>query len=128
MVKEDRSIVEWYLLRREDEVTARRSADISHAADRTSGRRMGITLTHIPSSIVATQHDDKRILNCCCKARDEILSHLICAGVLGRVVCVAAPAQITYEEAKGFGLFPLKAALNGRGDEVLDLARVNLLR
>ena len=38
------------------------------------------------------------------------------------------PPAITYEEARGFGLFLLKAVLNGRGGEVLDLARVNLLR
>jgi pyruvate dehydrogenase (quinone) len=41
---------------------------------------------------------------------------------------LSMPPTITYEEAKGFGLFLLKAVLNGRGDEVLDLARVNLLR
>jgi pyruvate dehydrogenase (quinone) len=41
---------------------------------------------------------------------------------------LSMPPTITIEEAKGFGLFMLKAVLNGRGDEVLDLARVNLLR
>jgi pyruvate dehydrogenase (quinone) len=41
---------------------------------------------------------------------------------------LSMPPTITYEEAKGFGLFLLKAVLSGRGDEVLDLARVNLLR
>ncbi len=41
---------------------------------------------------------------------------------------LSMPPTITFEEAKGFGLFMLKAVLNGRGDEVLDLARVNLLR
>ena len=38
------------------------------------------------------------------------------------------PPTITYEEAKGFSLFMLKAVPNGRGDEILDLANVNLLR
>jgi pyruvate dehydrogenase (quinone) len=38
------------------------------------------------------------------------------------------PPTITYAQAKGFSLFMLKAALNGRGDEIVDLARVNLLR
>jgi pyruvate dehydrogenase (quinone) len=38
------------------------------------------------------------------------------------------PPTITYEEAKGFSLFMLQAVLNGRGDEIIDLARVNLLR
>jgi pyruvate dehydrogenase (quinone) len=41
---------------------------------------------------------------------------------------LSMPPTITYEEAKGFGIFMLKAVLNGRGDEVLDLAKVNLLR
>src|SRR5258707_426769 len=35
---------------------------------------------------------------------------------------------ITLEQAKGFSLFMMKAVLSGRGDEIIDLARVNLLR
>lgn len=41
---------------------------------------------------------------------------------------LSMPPTITYEEAKGFSLFMLKAVLNGRGDELIDLARVNLFR
>jgi pyruvate dehydrogenase (quinone) len=41
---------------------------------------------------------------------------------------LAMPPTITYEQAKGFGIFMLKAVLNGRGDEIIDLARTNLLR
>ena len=41
---------------------------------------------------------------------------------------LSMPPTITYEEAKGFSLFMLQAVLNGRGDEIVDLARVNLLR
>jgi len=41
---------------------------------------------------------------------------------------LSMPPTITYEEAKGFSLFMLKAVLNGRGDEVIDLAKVNLFR
>jgi pyruvate dehydrogenase (quinone) len=41
---------------------------------------------------------------------------------------LAMPPTITYEQAKGFSLFMLKAVLNGRGDEIVDLAKVNLLR
>ena len=36
------------------------------------------------------------------------------------------PPKIHLEQAKGFGLFMLKAVMNGRGDEVVDLARSNL--
>ena len=39
---------------------------------------------------------------------------------------LSMPPTITYEEAKGFSLYMLKAVLNGRGDEVIDLAKVNL--
>jgi len=41
---------------------------------------------------------------------------------------LSMPPTIIYEQAKGFSLFMLKAVLNGRGDEIIDLARVNLLR
>jgi len=41
---------------------------------------------------------------------------------------LSMPPTITYEQAKGFSLFMMKAVLSGRGDEVIDLARVNLLR
>src|SRR6266566_2240819 len=41
---------------------------------------------------------------------------------------LSMPPTITLEQAKGFSLFMLKAVLNGRGDEIIDLARVNLLR
>ena len=38
------------------------------------------------------------------------------------------PPTITLEQAKGFSLFMMKAVLNGRGDEIVDLAKVNLFR
>jgi pyruvate dehydrogenase (quinone) len=41
---------------------------------------------------------------------------------------LSMPPTITLEQAKGFSLFMLKAVFNGRGDEIIDLARVNLLR
>jgi len=41
---------------------------------------------------------------------------------------LSMPPTITYEQAKGFSLFMMKAVLSGRGDEILDLARINLLR
>jgi pyruvate dehydrogenase (quinone) len=40
---------------------------------------------------------------------------------------LSMPPTITYEQVKGFSLFMLKAVLGGRGDEVIDLAEVNLL-
>jgi pyruvate dehydrogenase (quinone) len=36
------------------------------------------------------------------------------------------PPKIQLEQAKGFSLFLLKAIINGRGDEVVDLAQTNL--
>jgi len=41
---------------------------------------------------------------------------------------LSMPPTITLEQAKGFSLFMMKAVLSGRADEVIDLARVNLLR
>jgi pyruvate dehydrogenase (quinone) len=41
---------------------------------------------------------------------------------------LSMPPTITAEQAKGFALFALKAVLSGRGDEILDLAKVNLFR
>lgn len=41
---------------------------------------------------------------------------------------LSMPPTITYEQAKGFSLFMLKAVLNGCGDEILDLAKINLRR
>jgi pyruvate dehydrogenase (quinone) len=38
------------------------------------------------------------------------------------------PPSITLEMAKGFTLYMVKAVINGRGDEVIDLARSNLWR
>jgi pyruvate dehydrogenase (quinone) len=38
------------------------------------------------------------------------------------------PPSITFDQIRGFGLFMVKAVLNGRGDESIDLARTNLLR
>ncbi|HUB45750.1 MAG TPA: ubiquinone-dependent pyruvate dehydrogenase [Acetobacteraceae bacterium] len=41
---------------------------------------------------------------------------------------VAMPPSVTTEMAKGFTLYMVKAILNGRADEVVDLARTNLWR
>jgi pyruvate dehydrogenase (quinone) len=41
---------------------------------------------------------------------------------------LSMPPTITFEQAKGFSLFMLNAVLSGRGDEIIDLAQVNLFR
>jgi pyruvate dehydrogenase (quinone) len=41
---------------------------------------------------------------------------------------LAMPPKVTAEMAKGFTLYMLKAVLNGRTDEIIDLARTNLRR
>lgn len=41
---------------------------------------------------------------------------------------LVVPPKIQLEQAKGFSLYMLKAIINGRGDEVLELARTNLRR
>jgi pyruvate dehydrogenase (quinone) len=40
---------------------------------------------------------------------------------------LSMPPTITPEEVKGFSLWLLRAVMNGRGDEVIDLAKTNLL-
>jgi pyruvate dehydrogenase (quinone) len=41
---------------------------------------------------------------------------------------LAMPPAITAEMARGFTLYMVKAVLNGRVDEIIDLARSNLWR
>ena len=41
---------------------------------------------------------------------------------------LSMPPTITLAQMKGFTLFTLKAVLSGRGDEVVDLVKVNLFR
>jgi pyruvate dehydrogenase (quinone) len=41
---------------------------------------------------------------------------------------LSMPPTITLEEATGFGIFMLKAVINGRGDELVDLVKVNVFR
>lgn len=41
---------------------------------------------------------------------------------------LSMPPTITLEQMKGFSLFALKAVLSGHGDEIVDLAKVNLFR
>ena len=38
------------------------------------------------------------------------------------------PPHIDLEQVKGFGLYMMKAVLNGRGNELIELGEVNLLR
>jgi pyruvate dehydrogenase (quinone) len=38
------------------------------------------------------------------------------------------PPTITFEQALGFSLYLIRAVLNGRADEVIDLATTNLRR
>jgi pyruvate dehydrogenase (quinone) len=41
---------------------------------------------------------------------------------------LSMPPNITFEQMKGFSLFALKAVISGRGDELVDLAKINLFR
>jgi pyruvate dehydrogenase (quinone) len=41
---------------------------------------------------------------------------------------LAMPPKIDLEQVRGFGLWALRAVINGRGDELIDVARTNLLR
>lgn len=41
---------------------------------------------------------------------------------------LSMPPTITAEQALGFSLYMLRAVMNGRGDEIIDLAKTNLFR
>ncbi|MFE1600104.1 ubiquinone-dependent pyruvate dehydrogenase [Methylobacterium sp. ID0610] len=41
---------------------------------------------------------------------------------------LALPPKTTMEQAKGFGIYLARAVISGRGDEIMELARTNLLR
>jgi len=41
---------------------------------------------------------------------------------------LSMPPTITLDQVTGFGLFTLRAVLSGRGDQIVDLAKVNLWR
>ncbi|QAY75373.1 ubiquinone-dependent pyruvate dehydrogenase [Sphingosinicella sp. BN140058] len=41
---------------------------------------------------------------------------------------LSMPPKVTAEQLKGFSLYVLRAVMNGRGDEIVDLAKTNLLR
>ncbi|WP_426269458.1 ubiquinone-dependent pyruvate dehydrogenase [Dyella kyungheensis] len=41
---------------------------------------------------------------------------------------LAVPPNITLEQVKGFGLWALRTVINGRGDELIELAKTNLFR
>ena len=41
---------------------------------------------------------------------------------------LSMPPTISAEQALGFGLYMIRAVMNGRGDEVIDLARTNVFR
>jgi pyruvate dehydrogenase (quinone) len=69
------------------------------------------------------------------KTREELeealraaLDHPGPASVSGKVARqeFSMPPTIDFEQAKGFGIYLVKAMLNGRGDEVLDLAKTTL--
>jgi pyruvate dehydrogenase (quinone) len=60
----------------------------------------------------------------------EALSHpgpVLVDAVVNRME-LAMPPKVTGEMAKGFTLYMLKAVLNGRADEIVELARTNLYR
>jgi pyruvate dehydrogenase (quinone) len=41
---------------------------------------------------------------------------------------LSMPPSIEAKQAKGFGLYALKALMNGKGSELLELAKTNLFR
>jgi pyruvate dehydrogenase (quinone) len=63
-------------------------------------------------------------------AIEEVLAHdgPALLDVVTNTQELAMPPTIQLEQAEGFGLWAMKAVLNGRCDELIDVARTNLLR
>ena len=38
------------------------------------------------------------------------------------------PPKISFENAKGFGIYMVRAIINGKGDELIEVAKDNILR
>src|SRR5271154_5915858 len=61
------------------------------------------------------------------RARRQFRPRLLVDAVVNRTE-LAMPPSITLEMAKGFTLYMVKAIMNGRTDEIIDLAKSNLWR
>lgn len=61
------------------------------------------------------------------KALDEAFAHPgpVLVDVMTAKQELAMPPQITLEQAKGFSLYMMRAIINGRGDELIELAKTN---
>jgi pyruvate dehydrogenase (quinone) len=75
----------------------------------------------------AVRVDDPELLK---SAVREVLDHdgPALLDVLTNTQELSMPPAIDVEQAEGFGLWALKAVLNGRGDELISVARTNVLR
>ena len=64
------------------------------------------------------------------RAIEEMLAHdgPVLLDVVTASEELVMPPQIKMEQAKGFSLYMLRALINGRGDEVVELAKTNWLR
>jgi pyruvate dehydrogenase (quinone) len=59
------------------------------------------------------------MLSCRCEGHREVLVYR---------QELSMPPMITLDQALGFSLYMMCAALSGRGDEVIDLVKTNLFR
>ena len=59
-----------------------------------------------------------------CKECDNEVDALVSVKVARQELSM--PPTIDFEQVKGFGMYSVKVMLNGRGDEILDLAKTNL--
>ncbi|OAT50008.1 thiamine pyrophosphate enzyme [Proteus hauseri ATCC 700826] len=64
------------------------------------------------------------------KALKEALAHdgPVIVDVVTAKQELSMPPEIKFEQAKGFSLYMMKAIINGRGDEIVQLAKTNWLR
>ena len=85
------------------------------------GGRVKVAITH---GLLSNQ------MKCTKRALEQAFAHdgPVLVDVITAKEELAMPPQIKMEQAKGFSLYMLRAILNGRGDEVVELAKTNWLR
>jgi pyruvate dehydrogenase (quinone) len=102
-------------------------------AMQTARSRRGVAVIALPGDVAlraAVEHQPRRPFPQPTPLLAQALRHDGPALVDARVSRqeLSMPPTITLEQMTGFSLFMLKAVLSGRGDEIIDLAKINLFR
>ena len=96
---------------------------LPNLTEKTDDRHLSASIQHYQKARTALDDGGS-----CGRARTKALSHP--GPALVEVVVdrqeLALPPSIKLDQVKGFGLFMMKAVIDGRGSEVIDLLKTNL--